>query len=209
MMVVLATALVVMMLASILPSFALARTPQQQTRVRKGYCSPGEYYVDSSSSRCENCPLGKFNTLGALRGTDASSYINLRSCETCVEGTMASRPGSSACERCAAGRHSVDATSVRGQCVSCEPGSAQGRVGRGSCILCKWGRYSSAAGAAACSMCQPGQYQGREGASSCRDCPPGTYTPPGDSGTGRPICTKCRPGEYQGRNSYYRYPVRY
>jgi len=109
-----------------------------------------------------------------------SSSVHGARCSPCLPGTMAG-PGSSSCERCAAGHFS--ATVGNSQCDRCHAGS-YAAAGSHECGRCAPGTYSDM-GAAECTACQEGWVAEDWGNPTCKQCVAGTYAHEGK------VCRQC------------------
>lgn len=161
---------------------------------------------------CTACPPGRFSpTAGAMTSL---------ACQTCLQGTYASNPGSVSCTICPTGTGSAEEATV---CSRCSPGSMPKFEEPGTCEKCPPGFYndeptkpckecpmllSSDEGAASVQECRPRRPGDpyytcprntfrEKGAKECVECPFGTFTR--DSGaTSQAQCKKCPKGTYRG-----------
>ena len=136
----------------------------------------------STSTACDQCPVGQFSDGGA--GTK-------KACTACATGKIANAPGTSACADCPVGR---EANSAKTDCDICPTGKhSQGGAGSPKiCTPCPSNTFTASAGAGSCAACDGGKYT-KSG--TCAACPSGTY------GTGSAgACTACPSGKYQGQS---------
>lgn len=157
----------------------------------KYICDNGDYY-DTTTSKCVECPAGKYQP-------DAASS----SCISCDAGTYSSVAGSTSCTPCPAGqycefecqfpvgcpagtyRETTGGKSIN-DCKDCPAGTYYYAIGQTSCQQCPAGKYTAVAGKTLCDECDVGYYS-NDGATGCTQCPWCTVA----SSKGTPTCAPC------------------
>lgn len=152
-------------------------------------CSENAYY-DTTSGTCEQCPSGKFSSVGvvSLSGCGCSVGEEMSSdgvtCRPCDPGTYQDQAGQAVCKFCETGKYSPNTGSTQSsECVevtSCAPGNKRlGTFESGFyCVACGLGKYTSVYDQSSCTLCDSGKIQYETGKSFCYDCVEGTYQAP-------------------------------
>lgn len=154
---------------SLVQSFPLAVEPLQ--------CEPPRVVPSEDGAQCfvQWCDAGSQPSDDQLLcmpcGRGQSSSIG-RACETCGNGTFATKTGSVSCDTCEAGKTS---NSDNTGCEKCDPGEAP-NVWRNNCTECGSGTFSSSG-------------------ESCAECPAPFRIIIDDETGGRIGCEKCDPGQ--------------
>jgi len=163
-------------------------------------CRAGEYLFNHT---CQNCPPGKYGTIGFYNSTISCPYTNSNcpagyycpgtggtAATKCPIGKFGNVVGQvnveNACpHRCAAGKYGVAGkTSEMEACINCPAGSYCN--GNGSQILCPLGKYGaniskqSNLSSACAFLCEGGTYGTSRGqissANACTNCAKGRYS---------------------------------
>jgi len=153
-------------------------------------CKSGTYTSQTTSTICNDCPVGKFSSedrTGCITCSAGQYTFNKTSCVDCESGRYAPRALTGSCLLCGAGSH----TNTSG-CATCQAGRfslAETQL----CELCAEGK-SSAAASKACTSCAAGYYSPSKGSAHCIACAAGSYS----STSASVNCTSCPPGKAQG-----------
>lgn len=160
-------------------------------------CSENAYY-DTTSGTCEQCPSGKFSSVGAVSlsgcgcGVGEEMSSDGVTCRPCDRGTYQDQAGQAVCKFCETGKYSPNTGSTQSsECVevtSCAPGNK--RLGTFEsvfyCVACEVGKYTSVYDQSSCTSCDPGKMQHETGKSFCYDCVEGLYQAPAQD-----YCASC------------------
>lgn len=150
-------------------------------------CSENAYY-DTTSGTCEQCPSGKFSSVGAVSLSGCGCGIGEEmssdgvTCRPCDPGTYQDQAGQAVCKFCETGKYSPNTGSTQSSdCVevtSCAPGNQRlGTFESGFyCVACTPGKYTSTYDQSSCDECPGGTYSSTSRTSVCTDCQPGTYS---------------------------------
>jgi hypothetical protein len=183
-------------------------------------CSPGKYLlVNSTGSKCVNCPVGTFSNVSgatvclACQACNARGYYNL-GCTSTSGGDCVSQCAESygyrlkclawnnaTCEQCNPGKYLLG-NSTGSKCVNCPVGTFSNVSGATVCLVCQGSNYPQTVGSTSCLnvpatttaapvvKCAAGSYKN---GTMCSNCDPGTYTNTSNSLT---VCTVCAPSYY-------------
>ena len=178
-----------------------------------GPCCPAGYASIVGATRCDICPVGRYEAgrqcvmcpIGTY--SNATGIVGVSSCAQCPPGLYQPNQGSTFCVPCPIGSYK---TSAGGNCTLCPASTQNLATGlAAACAACPAGRssarggpccprgYSSPPLATSCSMCSPGQWG--DGA-NCFSCPAGTFVNTSGA-TALSDCLPCAAGQYSGNGS--------
>jgi len=150
-------------------------------------CSENAYY-DTTSGTCEQCPSGKFSSVGAVSlsgcgcGVGEEMSSDGVTCRPCDPGTYQDQAGQAVCKFCETGKYSPNTGSTQSsdcmEVTSCAPGNKRlGTFETGFyCVACNPGKYTSTYDQSSCDECPAGTFSDVSRASVCSECPPDMFS---------------------------------
>ena len=91
-------------------------------------------------------------------------------CTACVAGQYKVAPGSAACEKCDAGKHSPTVGATTDLCQECSAGKYAAAHAATVCTDCVAGKYAGEAASVGCTMCPNNSHTARSASSSKQAC---------------------------------------
>ena len=157
--------------------------------IASSVCSCNGGYWHFSTSKCIDCPAGRFNAKTSGSTTEASckgcsvgrfnDQDGQKTCKYCETGRFNNKTGQAACKDCSVGRfNDQEGSTTVASCKGCATGKSNAGTGNADCDACPAGRVVHSTLPLHCKICPAGTFQPLVHLNytvTCAICPTGLY----------------------------------